>query len=303
MSRKKPSYLVYLLTFLSLISAISFLCNFFLGLKSLALIPTPEKPVINRENIDRAEFKPSPNTGAPDKGTTTASTGTRYVPPDRGVPSSTAPGGSRGGICEQDQKQDQSIPSLGLTALRPDDSLERGMGLTLESQPQFLVYMPQTSAEYAQFTLKNEQGNNVYQTKEFRIKGQPGIISISLPKNSIQLENNKNYTWYISLICNPQNRAKDVYVTGWIRREPRTDLANKLQNAAARERPKIYAENGIWYEAIANLAELISQNPKDPTLMNDWKTLLESAKIPDIGNKPFSLTKIELPPNLATENR
>lgn len=299
MSQKKRNFFVYLLTFLYLVSGISFVCNFSLALKSLALISTPEKPTNNRENINQAQFKPSPNTGAPGRGTRTASTGTRYVPPDRGAPSSTAGGASRGAVCEQDQ----NIPSLPLTALRPDDTLAGGIGLTLKSQPQFFVYLPQTSAKKAEFTLQDEQGNNIYQS-EFTINGQPGIVSISLPQNSIQLENGKNYKWYFSLICNPRNRVKDVSVNGWIRQEmPRSILANQLQNSSVIERPNIYAENSIWHEAIANLAELISQNPNDTTLINDWRTLLESAKIQAIGEKPFSLTKIELPPNLAAENR
>lgn len=299
MSRKKRNYLVYLLTLLSLVSGINFICNFSLAFKSLAVVLTLEKQPINRENINLGEFQPSPNTGALGRVTRTASTGTRYVPPDRGAPSSTGGGATRGLPCEQDQK----IPSLPLTALRPDNSLAGGVGLTLESQPQFLVYMPQTSAESAEFTLQDQQRNNVYQSK-FTIKGQPGIISISLPKNAIQLENNKNYTWYTSIICDRNNRTKDVTVAGWIKREvPPTNLANQLQNAAARERPRIYAENSIWHEAIANLAELINQNPNDPTLMNEWKTLLESAKIQGIGEKPFRLTKIELPPQLAVETR
>lgn len=298
MSRKKSSSLAYLLTFLSLVSGISFVCNFSLGLKSLALIPRSEKPTINQENIDRAELKPSLNTGTPDKGKRIESTEMRYVPPDRGAPSGTAGGASRGGVCDQDQ----SIPSLPLTPLRPDASLAGGIGLTLESQPQFLVYLPQTLAKNAEFTLKDEQGNNVYQA-ELPINGQSGIISISLPKNSVQLENGKNYEWYFSIICNPKKRVKDVTVNGLIRREvPGTNLANQLQNVAARERPRIYAQNSIWHEAIANLAELISQNPNDSQLMGDWKTLLESAKIEGIGDKPFSLTKIELPPKLATGN-
>ncbi len=299
MSRKKPSSLVYLLTFLSLVSGTSFLCNFSLELKGLALVSTPRSQTINRENINRAEFKPSSDTGAPRKDTTTASTGTRYVPPDRGAPRSTGGGASRGGVCDQDQ----SIPSLPLIALRPANSLAGGIGLTLESQPQFLVYLPQTLAEKAEFTLKDEQGNNVYQA-EFPINGKAGIISISLPKNSIKLELDKDYDWYFSIICNPKKRVKDVTVKGWTRREvPRKDLADELQNAAEKERPRIYAKHGIWHEALTNLAELIRQNPNDPALITDWKTLLEAVQIAGIGEQPFSLTKIELPPKVVAENQ
>lgn len=298
MSRKKPSSLVYLLTFLSLVSGTSFLCNFPLGLKTLALVSIPRSQTINQENINRAEHKPSPNTEKP-KGSTVSAGGTRYVPPDRGAPSSTRGGASRGGVCDQDQ----SIPSLPLIALRPANSLAGGIGLTLESQPQFLVYLPQTLAEKAEFTLKDEQGNNVYQA-EFPINGKAGIISISLPKNSIKLELDKDYDWYFSIICNPKNRVKDSSVNGWIRRElPPKKLADELQNAAEKERPRIYAQHGIWHEALTNLAELIRQNPNDPALITDWKTLLEAVQIAGIGEQPFSLTKIELPPKVAAENQ
>jgi len=55
-----------------------------------------------------------------------------------------------------------------------------------------------------------------------------------------------------------------------------SSLANQLQNAEPRDRSAIYAEKGIWTDAVSTLADLRKANPNDPQLEQDWDDLLKS---------------------------
>lgn len=59
-------------------------------------------------------------------------------------------------------------------------------------------------------------------------------------------------------------------------------VAQQLQTAQPRQKVAIYAENGIWHEAINTLAELRQQNPQDVSLQTQWKDLLEEIGLGDI---------------------
>lgn len=196
-----------------------------------------------------------------------------YKPPQGIGAPPTSGGGTRGNKCEQDKE----ILPPALTAIRPDSSLANGLGWTGLESPQFFVYVLPTAARSAEFVLKDEQENDIYRTK-FAINGRPGIFSVSLPKNSVKLEVGKNYHWYFAIICNPNNRRKDVSVDGWSRRvEIPASLAGQLNNVGERDRSKLYAQNSIWHEAVATLAEERRKAPNDPVLAAEWKNLLESA--------------------------
>ncbi|MEC4812648.1 MAG: DUF928 domain-containing protein, partial [Scytonema sp. PMC 1069.18] len=175
--------------------------------------------------------------------------------PSEGSPRKRRGGGGRDPFCGA--KPD-------LTALIP----LRGLGLTSQN-PKFWFYVPsQGNASYsAEFLLedKSNTGNQVY-SQTFKLEKTPGIMSISLPKK-IKLDSNKIYEWKLSVIVNPKDRNDDCFIYGGVKQVPLTrDVSDKLKSAkTARERIAIYAENGLWYDVLTDLAELRRQNPNDET--------------------------------------
>jgi len=162
-----------------------------------------------------------------------------------------------------------------LIALRPETNVE----LTLAKYPTFFVYLPPSSAETAEFALLDENDRDVYRTT-FATSKASGVVSLSLPAfaNLKPLEAGKAYHWYFSLIHNPEDRSKDTVVEGWIQRvEPSPTLGRELEKATMRDRVALYANSGIWYDALATLAELHRSQPNDPTLSQAWEKLLGSA--------------------------
>lgn len=218
-----------------------------------------------------------------------------YIPPaGLGAPP-TSGGGTRSSLlasCSEVQ-ENKAQP---LTSLIPASTSSKQLGLTVETHPQFFVYAPETSARTAEFVLKDENEKDVYR-KMFSISGKPGIIDFSLPKTVAPLKIGKNYHWYFSLVCHPGNRRRDVYVDGWSQRTTlNPNLATQLQKANPRDRPNLYAQAGIWHEALSTLADLRREAPNDPTLTAEWRKLLESAGLKAIADLPVMLTASENSP-------
>lgn len=194
-----------------------------------------------------------------------------YVPPDRGLPGRREGGGTRG-ACVTSQ------PSL--TALIP----QTNYGLTTQTAPTLLWYIPTTTATLAEFELRNQQDQVLY-TRQIPMTGQTGIIQIHLVSG--QLEVGQLYHWNFVLVCDLQDRSGDVMTEGWIERtDPDTALTNQLQRASSEEQALLYAKAGIWYDALSTLADLQTSQPNQP-LSPSWIELLTEVSLKVLADKPL----------------
>lgn len=200
------------------------------------------------------------------------------------------PGASRGNSCRADADEKP------ITALSPDTNI----GWTVGANPTFFFNNSQTDTQLAEFVLLDKEGEVVYETM-VELPDKPGVVSLDLSegeRSSPSLKQGERYQWYFALICNPNDRSRDVAIDGWIERvERNSSLAAKLQTAQPSERPAVYAEAGVWFDAINSLAQLRQANPNDPRLVEDWETLLESVDLGKIAKAPLvgSVTKVEEP--------
>jgi hypothetical protein len=224
----------------------------------------------------------------------TVSAGPRFIPPteDRDItdgpptllsPSNQKPTRSGGpgfvrGKCGE-------LPQVSFTALVPENKI----GRTVSDYPTFFFYLPQPNAELAEFILEDENGNLIYE-QALTIKNLSGVIGVSIPANTNvpRLEVGKNYTWVFSLVCDPEDRSADKVERGTVRRvELSADILRQLENATPRRKTFIYAKNGIWQEALSNLAAARRANPNNPVLKTDWESLLDSVTLGEIAQEPI----------------
>ena len=191
---------------------------------------------------------------------------------------------SRGGAsrptdikCIQD---DAYQPSL--TALLPPSTI----GLTVDSHPTFLVYIPQTSAPQAHFTLKDGDNRGVYQTFTPLVQTK-GVLSIRLPENSPALELGETYQWSLALICQP-TQTDIPLVSGRVRRiEPDLALRTQLARESRLQQAVLYGQAGLWYDMLHIFTQLWRTLPNDDTIALNWLSLLNSEGLAAIANEPF----------------
>ncbi|WP_088893390.1 DUF928 domain-containing protein [Leptolyngbya ohadii] len=209
----------------------------------------------------------------------------QYVPPDRGLPGRREGGGTRGECI-------LSQPTL--TALIPSQNF----GTTVKEYPSFFWYVPQTSATTAEFVLMD--GNRIVYEKTIDLPRSPGILQVSLPQDGSvpPLTVGKDYQWYFSIICNADDRSGDLLTRGWVQRQALSPaLATKLTQTPLAEHATVYAQAGIWYDAVEALADL-RQQPVTPMgvrqsqLLSDrWNRLLGSVGLEGFANQPFIVSR------------
>ena len=214
-----------------------------------------------------------------------AQTENEDVLPRQGLPGRRLGGGTRrpGNECIADETP--------LIALVPENNL----GVTTAAYPSLLFYLPQvTQTRDVEFVLLDSTDQLLYDTT-FQVKGNSGIISLSLPDNDTfpPLAMNENYHWYFSIICDSAYRAQDIAVDGWIRRvELATTLTHQLDAAAPLERARLLEqESQLWHEALTILADLRRARPNDPTVATQWTQLLQSVGLDSIAQESL----IDLP--------
>ncbi|MDJ0576524.1 MAG: DUF928 domain-containing protein [Xenococcaceae cyanobacterium MO_234.B1] len=198
------------------------------------------------------------------------------TPPSRGIPLGRHKGGGSRSSCQDYQN---------LTALVPVNN-KIVWGKTIATHPEFLFYLPQGSA--MEFVLQDQADNYIYRTNLQVPSENQGIFSIAIPKTATPLEKNKIYQWTLSLSCDINNPGAFVYVQGSIEKvalEPK--IQTQLPTADNTELAVIYAREGIWYDAIALLAQLRRDNPNDNQINTMWSELLEQVNLTEMSSQPM----------------
>jgi hypothetical protein len=159
-------------------------------------------------------------------------------------------------------------------------------GTTISQHPTFWVYLSQSTARQLEFLLLDEADNVLHQER-IAIEGSSQILRIKLGKNSPPLEVGKTYNWVLVKLCDEEDPSRNPFVEGLIQRvEPGAPLTQRLKKANLLGRARLYAEAGIWFEALAAMAELRCQNPTSLSVAADWSGLLKAidlAQIPYLG--------------------
>lgn len=218
---------------------------------------------------------PAQTTPNPNKPQTKSPAATRIKfpsGPDRGTPQTTSAGGRRGTSCIMTENGQAS-----LTALMPTWD---NQGQTFVKNPNLYIYIPKNTTKTGDFRVIDDQGNDVYKT-DFVLPSEPGIVELSIPA-SAALKTDKKYFWYFTLICNPDDRSQDEYISGSLKRIQIASLLNSLiQQATPIRKAEIYAKKNIWYDTISNIASVRTKNPEL------WAELLKSVGLEEFAKTPF----------------
>jgi hypothetical protein len=88
-----------------------------------------------------------------------------------------------------------------------------------------------------------------------------------------------------SLVLDPKRRSKDIIAVGAIERVERADM-NPAALAAAPTTDAFYrfAADGLWYDAVMVISELIETAPTDLALRKQRVELLDQVDLPEVGN-------------------
>jgi len=169
---------------------------------------------------------------------------------------------------------------------------------TVSEQPMVFVYVPQTVARQAQFSVAiatdTPSGRTVEELLyEYRLPlpPQPSVIGIPLRA----LDEGRLYRWVFQLQCDPTgDRSGDALTDGWLQRvAPNSSLSLRLNRATLQELPALYARSGLWQDTVTSLGRLRATTPDDAALAADWASLLASVRLDELANVPLLFPPVE----------
>ncbi len=196
-----------------------------------------------------------------------------------GSTSRSAKGGTRGSSPLESCVNETGKP---LTVLMPQNNV----GTMVTENPEVYWYIPETRAEEAEFVLLDSEQQEVYATT-FDLSGEPGVVKLSLPQknegtNEPVIAAGEEYTWFLALVCNRDDRSYDEIVEGVVQRqEINQQLQAQISSSSGLETAQIYAQAGIWTDALMILAQLRKSQPQQ------WENFLQSVDLGDYATEPF----------------
>lgn len=197
-----------------------------------------------------------------------ASTQQGYIPPaSRSRPQRTQGAGSRG--CPQ-------VQPIALQLLIPSDRTAR----TTVSHPTLAWYISAVPPTPLQLALTEEGATKPLLVRNLTVN-RPGAMRYTLPPELVGLQTGKEYRWTVSLICNPERPSQNAYARGWIERVAADANLSKRLNVSTESSQKalIYAQAGIWYDAIATLLDTPASSGDRPKAVEFLQALLSQVGI------------------------
>lgn len=220
---------------------------------------------------------------------------TAFNPPKQ--PPRGAPRGRGRGAASRPGDKNAQCPEVNtpLVALVPNKQKEeKGIwGLATDERPTLWFYVPYSSKQVnsATFYLTDESDNYVQEPIEISLPENPGVVGIRLPASSGPLATDNAYDWKFTIFCSEDKKVR-VSVNGVIEREvPSAKLRQDLETSKEGEEYRAYSDNGFWYDAITNLAEMRLANPDDVELTAAWQELLkhENVGLGEVASEPIVL--------------
>ena len=201
-----------------------------------------------------------------------------YKPPVRGSVARRIEAGSRG--------PGGDVPSL--VVLAP----EGHVGLTLQAQPSLYWYLSQESKYPVEVTLIDSEGINPLIETLLNPPLQAGVQRIRLTEYNIRLSPKMRYQLSVALIPDKTSRSQDVLSSGFLEHVQPEDLPAEnqkqlelLSKAGPTDKPRIYAQAGLWYDAVSAFADLIDNPPKGSTaqeMRQQRAALLEQVNLQEV---------------------
>ena len=195
----------------------------------------------------------------------------RWVPdPDRGNVGSTLSGGRRG---QHAVSCDALADGTNLALIVPGNQSSL---LTTIGNPTLAWHIETDTPVHMTFYLSDPDQATPLHTQTFEL-ADSATVSMTLP-TALNLEIDKRYRWTVSVSC-PGEHHSEISARSFIERIDRESLnldGLSIDGLSNVEQAGTYAEQGIWYDAIAVLLAAESQGVTDAKVM--VQTLLEQGQ-------------------------
>jgi len=194
-----------------------------------------------------------------------------YKPPMRGAPATRVGGGSR-----------SAGFNLRLNVLAPSQT-----GYTLQGQPTVYWYVSEAIDTPVELTVISTESLRAASKPALEITLKPpiakGVHALRLAEHGVTLKPDIEYQWFVAVVRNPAQRSNDVLAGGTIKRVSADPaVQSKLKQTSPSQLPAVYAESGIWYDAIDQLSKQIGAGRDSRRSRTQRAELLDEVGLRDV---------------------
>ena len=101
-------------------------------------------------------------------------------------------------------------------------------------------------------------------------------MALPLPETLPELSHNKQYSWHMMLLCEDLIGPDAPVISGGVKRVSLDSSVVGVESLPLPEQAEVYSELGLWYDLIATLTQMQSENPEDVQTQKTWEELLRS---------------------------
>jgi len=193
-----------------------------------------------------------------------------YKPPARGMPGGRVGGGTRG-----TRERDVFV----LSVLAPDHT-----GLTTKEQPCLFWFISTRTALPVELTIIDPAVVGSVLETRLSAPVERGVHRVRLAEHGVRLRMGVAYQWSVTVVPDPAHRSRDILASGTIERvEADAGLKQQLPGTRVENLAAVYAQAGIWYDALEAISDVIDGAPKDDTLRRYRAELLAQVGLPRVG--------------------
>lgn len=191
-----------------------------------------------------------------------------YKPPKQGTPTYIASGGTRSVDTDR----------LLLSVLAPKHT-----GLTIHEQPTVYWYVSKPLTRPLVVRVIGGLSSPALLETSVSPPISAGIHALPLTRHGVRLMTGVSYHVVLDIAEDPAHHFPSVWAEGVIERVPRTaELTARLDRTAFSDLPAVYADEGLWFDALNLLSEMIRTMP-DNSLLHEYRvSLLEQVGLDEV---------------------
>jgi hypothetical protein len=156
------------------------------------------------------------------------------------------------------------------------------VGFTIADQPVVYWYLSRPTQARTLFVLLDARSLQVVQSITLPPSERAGIQSVRFKEYGVTLQREVPYRWFVNVLIDPATPARDLVAGGAIERIAPEFPPAKVPSASSLDAVHFYAAQGLWYDAMAAISDLIAGAPLNDIFRQQRASLLQQVGLQEV---------------------
>ena len=171
---------------------------------------------------------------------------------------------------------------LGVESPRIVPLVPKHIGLTATGQPVIYFFVSRPVTTPVLFALIDVHSLEIIRAVTLPPPERAGIHAIRLQDHGVTLKPNVEYRWFLSVLVDLAAPVHDKVASGWIERVTPEYASSEVPEPKSLHAVHFYAAQGLWYDAMSAISDMIALAPGDITLHRQRAALLHQVELQEV---------------------